>query len=124
MSCANGPARVNITVYRGQDYREAFIFTESDGTARDFTGCTVTGFIRDEAGDAADLSLSETATANGSILTVTDNEVEVYINDADITALPGSGEDTGEFVWSLWVEEPGGDDAPELTGALTVVPAV
>jgi hypothetical protein len=84
-----GTLRVN----KSADLEETFVFP----TTYDFTGYTGSFQIRaTESASSALLTVTATATANGSIIIFDDNLITLRLKKADLTTLPNNGTDADD----------------------------
>lgn len=131
MSCGSGGmAALNLWVKRNATFRRTFTFNDDEGGIYDLTGWSFELQVRATLGGAsAVFTVTTTANANGSIITVTDaeaGEIEVYIDNADILLVPEATDpaDAVSYVYDLVVTDTEGDFAPFVGGSFTVIPGV
>jgi hypothetical protein len=130
MTCCTA-ARVDFCASRNGTFSQ-LIRLRVDGELLDLTDFTAAMDLRDAPGDdTAHLSLSMTATANGSGIAFVDDdptsgELLITITNADILELP-EADDTSEaraFAYDLVLTNEAGDPNPYLEGVFSIQPGV
>lgn len=116
------PARYTLRCKKGSTFRKIFSFysrVEVDGeevdTPIDFTGCTARMMLREDFDDAEPIHTM--TTENGGI-TITDNEIELYISDEDTAAFPA--EDREWYRYDLEIEDSLGEVQSPLYGKFKI----
>lgn len=83
----------NLRVNKSADTEETFVFPSS----YDFTGYTGQFQIRaTEAAASSLLTVTATATANGSVIVFDDNTITLRLKKADLTTLPNNATDADD----------------------------
>jgi len=83
----------NLRVNKSADTEETFVFPAS----YDFTGYTGQFQIRaTEAAASSLLTVTATATANGSVIVFDDNTITLRLKKADLTTLPNNATDADD----------------------------
>jgi hypothetical protein len=83
----------NLRVNKSADTEETFVFPSS----YDFTGYTGQFQIRaTEAAASSLLTVTATATANGSVIVFDDNTITLRLKKADLTTLPNNATDSDD----------------------------
>lgn len=108
----------NLRVNKSADTKETFVFPSS----YDFTGYSGSFQIRaTEAAASALLSVTTTATANGSAITFSGSTITLLIDKADLTTLPDDATDTDdpwEGVYQFVVTDPDSLTSELIDGVL------
>lgn len=131
MSCGSaGMGLRNIAVKRNGTFRESWTFTDEANEAIDLTGYAFELQVRPVLGGAtAIFTVTTTANANDSVITVTDataGEIEVFISNGDIDDIPAASDisEAVSYTYDLVLTDPDGDFNPYVGGAFTVIPGV
>lgn len=103
----------DLGVRRGETFRQALVFKDSDGNVIDLSGCTGYSQVRPDV-DSADLICSMTVTVDGPTGTVTLSVA------ADVTKqIPA-----GVYVYDFAMKNPSNAVRFYLGGKFAVIPAV
>jgi hypothetical protein len=99
MAAKPGPAKLDITLYRGVTFKHKIQVVDADGVARNLTGYTARMQIREDVDDS-NIELTVTPTISGVA-----GEITIEIDNADTASLTVSS-----AVWDLLIDSSGIDE--------------
>lgn len=108
------------------------VTNQESGDAIDITSATILMEAREDASDDDDAPISinaATATANDSVVTITDGasgEAQFYISEEDVAATFAAGSNypqATEFAYNILVTPAGGDRSEHLSGRWIIAPS-
>jgi hypothetical protein len=102
------PERVDLTLYRGDDFHLDVTVTKADGTPLDLAGIVPTAQVR-ETPDAADPPLAT------FLVTVTDNVIGLHLTHLEAALL-----DDTPAVWDLQLNDAAGGITTLVRGSVAV----
>lgn len=110
LGSTNLPENMDLAIWQGDAQEYFIVFSGSDGTPLDLTGCTAQAYIRSNFTDPTEYAF--TCTVNDP---ATAGKITVYMDSPTCATIPA-----GDYVWNFQVTFPNGDVRTYLAGDCTV----